>query len=207
MNLLALDTSEKSCSVGVLYKNKIFSEQKHIARRHTQNIWPMISALLEQAQMDLSAIDAIVCGSGPGSFTGLRVAGSVAQGIAVALSKPIIPVNSLLSLSYAINDGLVWALMDAKRSQVYSAVYQLTDSIEVIKAPELISIDLASSYEFTNYHAVGSGWCVMAPKKSKSTSYEPVNPDVLLNLGLLMHNYAQDVSDFRLSYLRNKVVD
>lgn len=95
MRLLALDTSSIACSVAVQVGSKISERYEEQPREHTRLLLPMIASVLEEQGVKLADLDAIVLGNGPGSFIGMRIAASVAQGLAFASGLKIVPVSSL----------------------------------------------------------------------------------------------------------------
>ena len=95
MNLLALDTSSIACSVAVRSDGRIFKQHEEQPREHTRLLMPMIRSVLFDAEVDLSDLDGIVLGNGPGSFIGMRIAASVAQGLAFGAGLKIAPVSSM----------------------------------------------------------------------------------------------------------------
>lgn len=97
--MLALDTSSLACSVALAADGDVAERHALAAREHTRLLMPMIKALLEEAGLSPEDLDAIVLGNGPGSFIGLRIAASVAQGIAYAAGLDIVPVSSLAAVA------------------------------------------------------------------------------------------------------------
>jgi len=96
-------------------------------KTHSETIMPMINQLFEVSGVKLDSIDRIACTCGPGSFTGLRIGASIAKGLAFATSKPLIAVPTLDAMAYNILNPrvkFVVPMMDARRGQVYSAIYQ-----------------------------------------------------------------------------------
>lgn len=140
--LLALDTSNQYCSValqargGQVTAHHEWSEQKHSAM-----ILPMVRELLAQAKVALADLDAIVVGVGPGGFTGVRLAVAVAQGLAFAMSKPVLAHSSLEAMAvsaFALGHHEVIVGMDARMQQVYWAHYQFIDGqLHTRTAPSL----------------------------------------------------------------------
>lgn len=129
MNLLAIDTSTELASVAVLRGEELFSKEQGAQRTHAQFLLPMIDALLAEASMAMNQLDAIVFGCGPGSFTGLRIACSVAKGLAYAHDLDLIPVSSLAAIAWAArkqtahNDLPLLAVLDARMHEMYWAYY------------------------------------------------------------------------------------
>ena len=99
MNQLALDTSSLSCSVAINVGDKLFERHEEQAREHTRLLMPMIREVIEEAGVSLTDLDSIVLGNGPGSFIGLRIAASVAQGLAHGAGLKIVPVSSLAAVA------------------------------------------------------------------------------------------------------------
>lgn len=126
MKILALDTTGLVASVALVDENKTIAEfTTNYKKTHSQTIMPMIEQLKNMVELDLSAIDYIACASGPGSFTGLRIGAATAKGLAHGLDKKIIPVPTLDGLAYNLSEcnKLIVPIMDARRNQVYSAIY------------------------------------------------------------------------------------
>ena len=94
MNLLGIDTSSLACSVALQHGDDIIERHEEQAREHTRLLVPMIRAVLEEAGLSTAGLDAIVLGNGPGSFIGMRIAASVAQGLAHGAGIAIVPVSS-----------------------------------------------------------------------------------------------------------------
>jgi len=131
MTILAIDTSGLSASVAVIRENKLLGEFFiDLKMTHSQTIMPMLDKLLVALELTCDDIDLIAASSGPGSFTGLRIGAAAAQGLAFALNKDIVPVPTLDALAYNVINasGLVVPIMDAKRGQVYSAVYSYNNN-------------------------------------------------------------------------------
>lgn len=131
MNLLAIDTSTEYASIALSFKGQLLSKEQDAQRSHAQALLPMIDQLLGEAELSLSQLDAIVYGEGPGSFTGLRIACSVAKGLAFARDLPLYPVSTLAAIanetfeSYEeLQSSSVLAVIDARMNQLYWAIFQ-----------------------------------------------------------------------------------
>ncbi len=128
LKLLAVDTSAKSASVAVTDGEKLLSEcYVNAGLTHSKTLMPMIDNALSQAGLTLEDIDALCVNAGPGSFTGVRIGVSAVKGIAFTHSKPCAQVSTLESMAFAFadEDCTVCAAMDARRSQVYNAVFRV----------------------------------------------------------------------------------
>lgn len=133
MKILALDTTGLVASVALVDENKTIAEfTTNYKKTHSQTIMPMIEQLKNMVELDLSTVDYIACASGPGSFTGLRIGASTAKGLAHGLDKKIIPVPTLDGLAYNLSEcnKLIVPIMDARRNQVYSAIYSNVECFE-----------------------------------------------------------------------------
>jgi tRNA threonylcarbamoyladenosine biosynthesis protein TsaB len=129
--LLTLDTATDACSAALMVDDVVFERYEIAPRKHTDLILPMIAALFQSAGIAARDLDAIAFGAGPGSFTGVRIATSIAQGIALAHGLPVIPLSCLavLAAGAARSHGChtVVPIMDARKQQIYSAVYTFAD--------------------------------------------------------------------------------
>ncbi|HVF36033.1 MAG TPA: tRNA (adenosine(37)-N6)-threonylcarbamoyltransferase complex dimerization subunit type 1 TsaB, partial [Candidatus Saccharimonadia bacterium] len=111
MNLLAIETATEACSVALVSGQTIVQRHELAPRRHAELVLPMIEQVLAEAGLARGAIDAIAVGRGPGAFTGVRLAISIAQGLALGLDRPVVPVSTLAALAlearYAHDDSSV----------------------------------------------------------------------------------------------------
>ena len=135
--LLALDTSGKSCSVALLYQqpgqvDQLFALHEIAERSHTQRLLPMVSEVLDQAGVKQQQLDAIVYGRGPGSFTGIRIAAGVAQGLSFGLDVPLIAVSTLAAMAVQAHElypnCISLCTLDARMNEVYAGVYSVDKS-------------------------------------------------------------------------------
>lgn len=171
MKLLALDTASGQCSAALLLDGAVVSRGVMTAREHAQLILPMIDALLAEAGLALAALDGIAFGRGPGSFTGVRIAAAVTQGLAAGADLPVLPVSSLRALAAqaqrrALHDGGtmpeggVLACMDARMGEVYWGVFSpdlaaAGEATEAVGAPD--SVRLADPHLMAVAAAAGKG--------------------------------------------------
>jgi tRNA threonylcarbamoyladenosine biosynthesis protein TsaB len=132
MRILALDTASAQCSAALLLDDVLLTRSVATAREHAQLLLPMIDALFAEAGIGLRQLDGIAFGRGPGSFTGVRVAASVTQGLALGADLPIRPVSDLRALAQQAlrragecGAGPILACMDARMGEVYWATYRL----------------------------------------------------------------------------------
>ncbi|TCT13778.1 tRNA threonylcarbamoyladenosine biosynthesis protein TsaB [Natranaerovirga pectinivora] len=144
MKILAIDSSGLTSSVAVVDKYDLISEYTvNCKKTHSQTLMPMIYEMNKSIGLELSSLDAIAVSEGPGSFTGLRIGAATAKGLALALNKPIISVPTLDGLAYNIydNEAIICPIMDAKRNQVYTALYEYEDS-KLKKLSESMAVDI-----------------------------------------------------------------
>lgn len=124
--ILAIESSGRAASAAVMEGERLVAQSfQNCGLTHSETLLSMITAMLEQSRMELSAISLIACAVGPGSFTGLRIGIAAAQGLAWGLDIPCAGVSSLEALARmtAFNRGLICCAMDARRGQVYRAVF------------------------------------------------------------------------------------
>lgn len=141
-NVLAIDTATEVCSVAVLSGDRLTELREVVGHRHSERVLPMIDAALQRAELSLADIDLFAFGAGPGSFTGLRIACGVAQGLAYGKHKRVVPVGNLRALAacaFAMtNDGdLLLAAIDARMNEAYCAVYRRDEQLTELRAPAL----------------------------------------------------------------------
>ena len=137
MNLLAFDTSTEACAVGLLADGAGRGRFELTPRRHTDCVLPWCDELLVQAGVAKSGLQAVAVGVGPGAFTGVRLGVSLAQGMALALGIPLVPVSTLAAIAQAQDhDGPIAVVMDARMGECYAGFYQKRDGIAVALAPE-----------------------------------------------------------------------
>ena len=138
MNLLAVETSTELCSVALLRDDRLYVEEALAENRHSEMLVPMIRRLLERSHLRAIHMDAFGFGQGPGSFTGIRIACGIVQGLAFAARRPVVPVPSLLALAGQSNESRVIAALDARMGETYLAAYARNgDDWDDVIAPRL----------------------------------------------------------------------
>ncbi|MFA5959249.1 MAG: tRNA (adenosine(37)-N6)-threonylcarbamoyltransferase complex dimerization subunit type 1 TsaB [Tatlockia sp.] len=151
MNLLAIDTSTDIASVGLFVNGEMLCKEQGMARSHAQHLLPMIESLLLETGSSLSQLTGIVFGRGPGSFTGLRVALSIAKGLAYAKDLPLYPVSSLAAIAEGVwqiaPQKPVLAAMDARMQQLYWALHSgLGEAHEQVTAASDINLPIDTPF-------------------------------------------------------------
>jgi tRNA threonylcarbamoyladenosine biosynthesis protein TsaB len=162
MNLLALETATESCSAALLVGERMFVRSEIAPRRHAELLLPMCEELLAEAGLARSDLDALAVGCGPGAFTGVRLAISAAQGIALGLDIPVVPVSSLaaLAMQAPANGAAILAVIDARMGEIYAGSFRRTGEglVEPIGDE---SVGLASALPLpatAAWNVIGSGW-------------------------------------------------
>lgn len=219
MNLLAIETSSSACSVALGLNGDVTAAHVVEPRAHTRILMPMISELLAGAKLDITDLDAVVLGNGPGSFIGMRIGASVAQGICFAADLKIIPVSSLAAVAAeAMSDREVERVavaQDARMNELYLGVYQRSETgIPVVDGEEVIcSVDSVKLGD-SPWHVAGDGWN-RYPESLQSAGGDVLGqvPVVVPNAQFLIE-IAQAAPDAAVlpeqlapSYLRQKVAE
>ena len=169
MKLLALDTSTEHCSAALWLDGTIVADDVHAGQRHSELLLPMIDRLLSGARLKLSALDAIAFGEGPGSFTGLRIACGVAQGLAFGADLPVVGIGTLLALAEASGANEAACCLDARMRQVYFAAYRRAGAVwQTVQAPGLYFPDQLSELPEGAWIGCGNGFSVYADALGRS---------------------------------------
>lgn len=164
LKILAIDTSTDACSAALLVNHKIIDRLMVAPREHTNFILPMVNDLLVAGQLKLEQLDAIAFGSGPGSFTGVRLAASIVQGFAFAANIAVVRVSTLRALAQGVfvefRFPKVVVAQDAIMKEIYWGEYQVDDEgiMQAIKPELLIDPSKISEIPDQGFVAVGSGF-------------------------------------------------
>lgn len=167
MKLLAIDTSSPACSVALQSGDEVCDRHEELDREHTRLLTPMIRELLAAAGLSMQQLDAIVLGNGPGSFIGMRIAASVAQGLAHGAGIDIVPVSSLAAVAAEVFSASeadeVIVAQDAHMSEVYLGAFRRgADNLPHAIFPERLQsqtvIDDLDESSASGRVAAGSGW-------------------------------------------------
>ena len=166
MNILSVDTATEACSAALLVDGEVLERFRIAPRQHTRLILPMIASLLDEAGMRLQDLDALALGRGPGSFTGLRIAAGIVQGLALGANLPVVTVSSLAAMAHGYIEfsdiSTVCSALDARMGEVYWGIYQKSSSglvhpvgQEAVVTAEKVSVPLAPDVRCAG---IGSGW-------------------------------------------------
>ena len=167
MRLIAIETSTEYCSCALLADGRVAEHHVLAGQSHSDLLLPAVKRLMDQAGLAFGALDAIAFGAGPGSFTGLRIACGVAQGLAFAHDLPVVPVVSLESLAEQEHgtsgaDAVITAF-DARMGELYLAAYQRgADGWRAVIAPQLVTAPVLDArlpgLPAAAWHGAGSGF-------------------------------------------------
>jgi tRNA threonylcarbamoyladenosine biosynthesis protein TsaB len=158
VKLLALETATEGCSVALWIDGEVRERFEVAPRRHTELALPWAQALLDEAGLKKSQLDAIACGRGPGAFTGVRLAVALAQGLALALDRPAVPVSTLAALAFdAASPGeSVLAAIDARMGEVYLGAFDRIEGDVRALGPERL-LPPASALPEASRRWIGAG--------------------------------------------------
>ena len=189
MKLLALDTAATRCSVALLRDDDVKELDALAERVQAESVLPMVETLLKGASLKLKDLDAVAFGRGPGAFTGLRVAASVAQGLAFGAGLPVVPVSNLEALAAAAHRRhgarRVLACLDARMHEVYWGAYGVqAGSVEPLSAESLAPPSELEPPDAGPWYGAGSGWTAYGPAlKARLSTLEGVDSTLLATAG------------------------
>jgi len=162
VKILALETSTEFCSVALNLDGEVSGKEILAGRNHSEMILAMVQEMLAEAGLALQQIDGIAFGAGPGSFTGLRIACGVAQGLAFAADLPVAAIGTLEAVAQQIDQRKVIVALDARMSEIYHAAFEKItgQSWEMISPPALCPPQHAPLVSGNEWHGCGSGFDV-----------------------------------------------
>jgi len=181
MNLLAIETATEACSVALVHGETVIARTELAPRRHAERVLPMADELLAEAGIGKHALDAIAVGRGPGAFTGVRLAVSLAQGMAMALDRPVVTVSSLaaLALEAPEDDAAILAVIDARMGEIYAACYR-HDGEGGVTALDEERVTTAASLVLPQadaWNVVGTGWAAYREALHQRLGRDPRSAD------------------------------
>ena len=149
MKILALETSAKAVSAAVVENGKVLcSGYQDTGLTHSRTLMPIVEHILQNAGLTMADMDAVAVAAGPGSFTGIRIGVAAAKGLAFGADKPAVGVSTLAAMArnVAFTDGLIICAMDARRQQIYNALFEAKNgTLTRLTADRAISLeDLAA---------------------------------------------------------------
>ncbi len=158
MNLLSLDTSTEFLSLALQLGDKSYAYYQHAGQAASQLVLPQIQALLDTANIQLSDLDGIAFGAGPGAFTGVRVACGVAQGLGFGANLPVVGVNTLMALAQASGQERVIGCLDARMGEIYHAAFVRENGLWIEKSATTVCKPEAAPVLEGEWAGAGSGW-------------------------------------------------
>jgi tRNA threonylcarbamoyladenosine biosynthesis protein TsaB len=198
INLLSIDTSTSACSVAIMQNDQIIAHRWQLApKSHTQLILMLVDEALHEAKLTLSQLTGLALAVGPGSFTGIRIAAGVVQGLAFGLNLPVALISSLATMAQGAHrlyqSKQVLVVLDAHMQQIYGGAYQLNQHglmtalmSDCLSTPE--EIQFPKAIKDQEWVGIGSGWTVYGPilKEKFKLSINNVYEDLILD--------AQDIA-------------
>ena len=221
--ILALETATEACSAALWHDGAVCQRWELAPRRHAELLLPQCEAVLAEAGMARSAVDAVAFGRGPGAFTGLRIAAGVAQGLALGLQRPVVPVSSLAALAAGAGrqHGAehVLAALDARMGEVYWVPCERRPEDTLFRALTAEQVmppgRVALPADWSDWLAAGTGWAAHGEAMRDAIGRTPTGmapaalPDAryLLPHGLdgWRRGEVQTASEAQPVYLRDRV--
>ena len=219
MNILALETSTDACSVALrLVDGSIFSEFEITPRQHTYYLPRMMDSVLNLTGIKKSSIDAIAYANGPGAFTGVRIATASAQGLAIGLGIPVLPVSTLAVVAQQACDEFgfenMQVALDARMGEAYTALYTMHPTTKLVQLEgEEKLLKLEHLADRQGYRSIGSGFgarrIATQGAESEPVRYEAVYPTASALVKLAFYASSQQhemhADTATINYIRNKV--
>lgn len=216
MNILVIDTATEACSVALQYQGKSYQQFEICPQQHSQRLLPMVDDVLKQAGVKLQQLDYLGFGRGPGSFTGVRIATGMIQGLALGTDLPVIGISTMATMAQQklqqTTAKHVAVAIDARMDEVYFGLYAETDGVmsalieEQVLPPEQA---LAVMAEFEHsFELVGTGWQAYESLSALiNTDVDVLYPcaEYMLPLAEAIKEQAVAVEDIQPVYLRDKV--
>ncbi len=214
MNLIAIETSTENCSVGLLHQGQIHHRSQVAPQKHAELVLGYLDDLLASQGVKKTAVDGIVFGQGPGAFTGVRIAMSVVQGLALAWHVPVMAVSTLHNLAYQIwhndqdTDCRILVANDARMGEVYWADFDISNGqLNRNTQDQLHAPDEVKTSGFDVF--TGSAFQSMIAADPNATSLENALPNAQTLLQMALSDFsikAQNITDIKPAYIREKVV-
>ena len=211
MNLLAIETSTELGSIALWREGELLRRACPIGVAHSETLLPLIRATLHEAGLRLADLNAIAFAAGPGSFTGLRVACGVAQGLAVAHQLPVVPVGTLEAMALSSAGQRVIVVLDARMGEVYYACYADGVALAKVAVAHPSALPLPES---TGWLACGNGLKAYPLLRERLAPYvQEWQPELMPDAGAvariaalrLARGEMVDAADAAPLYVRNKV--
>jgi tRNA threonylcarbamoyladenosine biosynthesis protein TsaB len=220
MKLLAVETATEACSAALYLEGEIYQRFSIAPQQHTRLILPMIDELMAEAGLRPQHLDGLAFGCGPGSFTGIRIATGIIQGLAFAADLPVVPVSTLAALAQdcfnQASHDVVFAAIDARLAEIFWGVYQRNAyGVAELVGEEAVLPATEITFPARIGVGIGSAWSIYADRlTAKLGSYlqqieniEFPQASVVAQLGVygLQHQQAVTAEQAQPVYLRDKV--
>jgi tRNA threonylcarbamoyladenosine biosynthesis protein TsaB len=215
--ILAIETSSELASCALLSGERVAWRESSGVRTHSQSVLPMVQELLAEAGIKLADCDAIAFGAGPGSFTGVRTACGVAQGLAFGAKLPVLPLVTLEAMAEACRARTganeVLAVLDARMGEVYWAQYRYDNGWQVVAEPALCAPQAVEPVAVDGLAACGNGFAAYPDAFAGRAFAQGALSDIMpharelavLAGAALAQGKAVDAALAQPLYLRNKV--
>lgn len=178
LRILALETATDACSAAISIGGEVRERFEVAPRRHVALLLPFVDSLLADAGLTVGELDAVAFGCGPGSFTGLRIAAGMAQGIAFGAGLPVVPVSTLAAVAQCCvrerGAAAVLVALDARMQEVYFGAFRCAEDglvaaagAEVVCAPDAVPVPPAA-----DWYAAGDGWSAHAEQLRTRLSFK-----------------------------------
>ncbi|MFD1161763.1 MULTISPECIES: tRNA (adenosine(37)-N6)-threonylcarbamoyltransferase complex dimerization subunit type 1 TsaB [Hwangdonia] len=214
--ILNIETATTNCSVSLSKDGEILVLKEDNGKNysHAERLHLYIDDVLKEAEIESNNLDAIAISKGPGSYTGLRIGVSAAKGLCFALDKPLISVSTLEALAHQVktDSGVIVAMLDARRMEVYSAIYDINyNQIRGTQAQVLEENAFAEYLENGNVYFIGNGvektkTCINHPNAVFIENKLPSSKEMgILAYNKYKKNDTEDVAYFEPYYLKDFV--
>jgi tRNA threonylcarbamoyladenosine biosynthesis protein TsaB len=218
--ILQIETATQSCSAAIAIDGKTIAVKEQVAQNiHAGSLTLFIEEVMLLASLNYAELDAIAVSMGPGSYTGLRIGVSTAKGLCFALDKPLIAIDTLKMMASGYLDanpdyrGLVCPMIDARRMEVFSAIYDGDLGLQIpIDARIITSESFSETLEHDKVAFIGDGAMKCAEVlQNKNASFFGENYNSATNMSKLAHqnfleNRFVDVAYFEPYYLKDFVL-
>ena len=219
MNILVIDTATEACSVALQISGQIYNRFEVCPQQHSQRILPMIDEVLKEANVVLNDLEYLGFGRGPGSFTGVRIATGILQGLALGTGHKVVGISTLATMAQQACEQFsaknVLAAIDARMSEVYFAEYSFEqETVELVTEEHVLPPEQAVTTIVSDkqYSGVGTGWGAydnLSPNSQVTVLGDILYPNALYMLPLakkqIAAGLAVEVEDIQPVYLRDKV--
>ncbi|GGF53325.1 tRNA (adenosine(37)-N6)-threonylcarbamoyltransferase complex dimerization subunit type 1 TsaB [Alteromonas lipolytica] len=218
MNILTIDTATEACSVALEFNQTLYTRYEVCPQQHSQKILPMVDAVLKEAGATLAQLDGLGFGRGPGSFTGVRIATGIIQGLALGSELPVVGVSTLAAMAQQViaseNSAEVAVAIDARMGEVYFGHYRSNNGVaELVGEEQVIAPEqVAEQLDVATMAIAGTGWnaypvltALLGPEHNVRVSYPYARFMLPLAVAQLKAGAGVSAEAVTPEYLRNTV--